>query len=142
MFVFGVSLLRQLNFSSRHGVQKHSHQHTFRVNVSCSVPYLLHIYSIMHQPERLPYRYCTMRNFCRISNNMIWDDVYPLTILSSSSDTVVISALTSKCNPHHNRDPVIVDFHVFSRETRQFLPRNPNLIQQQGWSLHGAGCVV
>jgi len=25
----------------------------------------------------------------------------------------------SKCSPHHNRDPVTVDFHVFSRETRQ-----------------------
>jgi len=67
--------------------------------------------------------------------------LYPLTVLSSSSDTVVLPALTSKCNPHHNRDPVIVDFHVFSRKTRQ-LPCNPNLIQQQGWSLHGAGCVV
>jgi len=67
--------------------------------------------------------------------------LYPLTMLSSSSDMVVLPALTSKCNPHHNRDPVIVDFHVFSRETRQ-LPRNPNFIQQQGWSLHGAGCVV
>jgi len=40
MFVFEVLLLRRLNFSSRNGVQKHSHQHTFRVNVSCSVPYL------------------------------------------------------------------------------------------------------
>jgi len=27
MFVFGVSLLRQLNFSSKNGVQKYSHQH-------------------------------------------------------------------------------------------------------------------
>jgi len=40
MFVFGVSLLRQLKFSSRNGVQKHSHQHTFRVHDSCSIPYL------------------------------------------------------------------------------------------------------
>jgi len=39
--------------------------------------------------------------------------------LSSSSDTVVLPALTSKCNPHHNRDPVIVYFHIFSRETQQ-----------------------
>jgi len=54
---------------------------------------------------------------------------------------VVSPALTTKCNPHHNRNLIIVEFHVFSRETRQ-LPRNPNLIQQQSWSLHGAGCVV
>ena len=118
-------------------------QHTFRVNVSCSVPYLSYIQC--HAPTgktAVSVLHIVQLLLNKQQHDLGWH-LYPRTILSSSSNAVVLPALTSKCNPHHNRDPVIVDFdfHVFSRETRQ-LPRNPNLIQQQSWSLNGAGCVV
>jgi len=43
MFVFGVSLLRHLKFSSRNGAQKHIHQHTFRFTLAVAFPtYSIH----------------------------------------------------------------------------------------------------
>jgi len=44
-----------MNFSNRNGAQKHSHQHTFRVNASVAFPtYSIHLAS------------CTSRKDCRI----------------------------------------------------------------------------